>query len=310
MDLEEPNRMWQHPWLLAHRVHLHDALKKAATSPLGKGKPAQLNTSSPVVDVDVDSATIFLKDGRQISGDLVVGADGVHSITRSKIKEGIKPFGSGKSAFRFLITRKSASEDPITSHFAANPGELIIWYGSDRRVVMYPTSDNTLLNFVCIHPDAESEASGEGWNMEANAQKLVEVFQSFDPAMVTLIKKADPETLKVWKLLDMPILPTWINQRLALLGDAAHPFLPHQGQGAGCAIEDAASLAVVLPADISAEDVPARLKLYESIRFERANKIQEYSRLAGRDIKDGVQINSRSFWLLCFWGCLANAPQQ
>ncbi len=73
----------------------------------------------------------------------------------------MKPFSSGKSAFRFLISRQKALEDPKTKKLAEKNGELIIWYGTDRRVVMYPCQNNELLNFVCIHPEPESEA-GEG----------------------------------------------------------------------------------------------------------------------------------------------------
>jgi 2-polyprenyl-6-methoxyphenol hydroxylase-like FAD-dependent oxidoreductase len=91
--------------------------------------------------------------------------------------------------------------------------------------------------------------------------------------MLALIQKVDTETLKVWKLLDMEVIPTWVKDRPVLLGDAAHPFLPHQDQGGGCAIEDAALLAVVLPQDTLVEEIPARLKLPEKIRYERANRI-------------------------------------
>lgn len=106
----------------------------------------------------------------------------------------------------------------------------------------------------------------------------------------------------------MEVLPKWTKEKLALLGDAAHPFLPRkclfdimpcnspngltlvffldQGQGAGVAIEDAATLAVVLPEGTSAEQVSQRLQLYQDFRYERAHKIQEYSRKAGQDIKD------------------------
>lgn len=65
-------------------------------------------------------------------------------------------------------------------------------------------------------------------------------------------------------------------------------YLPSdQGQGAGVAVEDAASLAVVLPLGTRVEEIPERLKLYESIRYERAHKIQNFSRIMGRDIKPG-----------------------
>ena len=298
MSTEESNKMWQHPWLLAHRVHLHETLRDVATSPTGKGQPAKLHTSSKVVDVDPVNATVTTEDGKKYHGDLVLGADGVHSVTRSKVPGGdVKPFGSGKSAFRFLMKREVAQEDPKTSSFVQRTGELSIWYGADRRIVMYPTSNNELLNFVNIHPESESEASGD-WNTQGHLDKMLEVYKDFDPAVLALLEKADPESLKVWKLLDMPVLPTWINERLALLGDAAHPFLPHQGQGGGCAIEDAASLAVCFPSETPVGEVPARLKLYEKIRYERANRIQEYSRMAGRDLKENVKMDSKCIRVL------------
>ena len=291
-NVDSTNGMWQHPWLLAHRVHLHETLKKAATGSEGKGLPAELLTSSKVVDVDVKNATVTTEDGKHYHGDFVLGADGVHSFTRSKIPGGhVEPFGSGKSAFRFLISRNAAEDDPRTSKFVHKTGELIIWYASDRRIVMYPTSNNELLNFVCIHPESESDASGD-WNTQGHLVSMLKVYKDFDPAVLALLEKADAESLKVWKLLDMAILPTWVNERLALLGDAAHPFLPHQGQGGGCAIEDAVSLGVCFPSDTPKNEVPDRLKLYEKIRYERANRIQEYSRMAGRDLKEEVKMDS------------------
>lgn len=66
-----------------------------------------------------------------------------------------------------------------------------------------------------------------------------------------------------------------------------------QGQGGGCAIEDAASLAVVLQKPVKLEQVPERLALYESIRMERANRLQDYSRIAGRDIGKDEQFDSK-----------------
>jgi 2-polyprenyl-6-methoxyphenol hydroxylase-like FAD-dependent oxidoreductase len=293
--------VWQ-PWLLAHRVHLHDALKKKATCTEGPGSPAELHTSSRVVDVDVAATTVILENGQIVQSDLVIGADGVHSAARKKVSgKDVKPHGSGKSAFRFLLSRKSAQDDPITSKFVQKPGELIIWYAADRRVVVYPTTNNQLLNFVCIHPESESEGGGDSWNTTGHQDQLLRIYKEFNPAMLALLNKADTNSLKVWKLLDMEVLPTWVNEKLALLGDAAHPFLPHQGQGGGCAIEDAAALAVVLPADTPRDEITARLQLYENIRIQRANRIQEYSRLAGADSTEDIKLDSiASFQLICY----------
>ena len=80
----------------------------------------------------------------------------------------------------------------------------------------------------------------------------------------------------------MEQLPTFINDRLALIGDAAHPFLPHLAQGGSMAIEDAVALSTML-SKCGASEVPARLELYNKARYERASRIQEYTRLAGKD---------------------------
>lgn len=268
-------------------------MKTKATTTDGPGKPAQLYTSSKVADIDTKNATVALVDGKTFQGDLVLGADGVHGIAKSKVTEKIfEPYGSGKSAFRFLISKKKAAEDSLLTELLQKDGELLIWYGHDRRVVAYPTTNNELLNFVCIHPEAESEG-GDSWGTTTNLDQLLQVYKGFDPKALALLSKADPATLKVWKLLDMEILPTWTKDRLALLGDAAHPFLPHQGQGGACAIEDGIALAVVLPKDTPRNEIEERLALYQKIRYERANRLQEYSRLAGKDISEKVQIDSK-----------------
>ncbi|KAF2113756.1 hypothetical protein BDV96DRAFT_601233 [Lophiotrema nucula] len=296
-DLTTQNKIWQHPWLLAHRVHLHSELKKRATATEGKGRPATLRTSSKVASVTIDGK-ITLASGEQIHADVIVGADGVHSKSRYALpgSENIKVLGSGKSAFRFLMPRERATADPVVAKYGKNEGELQMFMGRDRRVVIYPTSNNTLLNFVCIHPTVESEVRGDGdWNQVAHKDKMLEVYKDFDPALLKLLAMADDDTLKVWELLDMPQLPTWTDGRLVLIGDAAHPFTPHQGQGAGQAIEDAASLAIVLPLGTPVAEVSERLKLYEKCRYERASRIQEYSRQSGKDLGDGPPLDVNAY---------------
>jgi hypothetical protein len=111
---------------------------------------------------------------------------------------------------------------------------------------------------------------------------MLAIYQSFDSSVRAIIAKAEDD-IKVWKLLDMDKMPTFVHERLALLGDAAHPFLPHQGQGGGQAIEDAVALAALLPLGTSRQDIPERLQLYNECRYERAHKIQDFTRTAGKD---------------------------
>jgi 2-polyprenyl-6-methoxyphenol hydroxylase-like FAD-dependent oxidoreductase len=298
---------------------LHSELKRLATCEEGAGTPAVLRLRAKVVDVDPKEGVVVLEDGEKIQSDVVVGADGVHSKTRPRIPgaENVKTFGSGKSAFRFLIPRQRALDEEMTRKFAEKEGHLVMIFARDRRVVVYPTSDNTLLNFVCIHPTSESqinpqEPGSSDWQNQGNLNKMLEVYKDFEPAVLKLLGMADEETLKVWELLDMEQLPTWTEEKLVLIGDAAHPFTPRkslshtisrlladhivdQGQGAGQAIEDAASLAVMLPLGTPLESIPARLKLYEKCRYERASTIQEFSRLAGKDLGSGPPVDPHKF---------------
>jgi hypothetical protein len=75
---------------------------------------------------------------------------------------------------------------------------------------------------------------------------------------------------------------------VVLLGDAAHPFLPHQGQGGAQAIEDAAALGALLPLGTTVSELPERLKLYTECRYQRATTIQNYSRDSGFQVKGGT----------------------
>lgn len=286
VDLNEANKIWQHDWVLAHRVQLHDTLKRVATSPDGQGIPVELLLDRRVVDVDPIQASIEISDGSIISGDVVIGADGVRSACRRRVPGGdVQAFGSGKSAFRFMFKRDAALADPVTAKLVQRPGELLIWYSSDRRVVIYPTSDNSLMNFVCIHPESESNAGNE-WSTTSSPELLLQVYRNFPVECRAMLSKAEPDTIKSWKLLDMKVLPTFVHERLALIGDAAHPFLPHQGQGAGVAIEDGAALSVFLERGLRRDEVPDRIRLYQETRYTRACRIQQYSRLAGRDLTE------------------------
>lgn len=78
--------------------------------------------------------------------------------------------------------------------------------GDQRRMVMYPCRNNTELNFVALHPDAESQADSEDWNASGSKEALLKVFESFSPDITALLKKAKEDTVKVWRLLDLEAL--------------------------------------------------------------------------------------------------------
>ncbi|KAH8594828.1 hypothetical protein B0O99DRAFT_512843 [Bisporella sp. PMI_857] len=282
-DVRHLSSVFPYPWQLIHRVDLHNALKDIATSQRGKGTPAILRLRSKVVSIDVEAPSITLDDGSTHVGDLVIGADGVHSKLRATIAGNkVPPTPSGSSAFRFMIPTDAVRSDPRTAHFTEKTGELRLLYGTDRRIVIYPCRNNTLLNFVALHPDEETEANADDWNQDASRETMLSCFTSYPEDVQLLLSKASPESIKLWKLLDHDELgkENWVRGKACLLGDAAHAFLPHQGQGGAQAIEDSAALGALFPLGTRASDIPQRLQLYVQARYNRATLVQDFTRQA------------------------------
>ncbi|KAJ5941152.1 hypothetical protein N7516_001320 [Penicillium verrucosum] len=121
----------------------------------------------------------------------------------------------------------------------------------------------------------ELPAQGKG----SEKQLMLLIASEFALPVKAILEKAPEDETRIWPLLDLPELPTWVNGKLALLGDAAHPFLPHRGEGAAQAIEDAVSLGVLFPYGTTVDEVPERLALYQKCRKERATRIQVASRI-------------------------------
>lgn len=279
----------------AHRGHLHTHLKDVATSSEGDGLPARIYTSSRISRIDPHKATITLENGDNVQGNLVVGADGVRSVCRRAVagpKYDSFPFG--KSAFRFMVPRSKILEDPETREFGEALGSLDMFFSPEHKVIVYPCVNNTLLNIVCIHPAEQSEASVDSYNKAVSKQQVLEVFHEFNPKLIKVFEKCDSDTLRVWPLFDALDMPTFVKDRLALIGDAAHAFTPFIGQGGAMAIEDAVSLGVMLSRGVASADIPERLELYNKARHERATTIQGYSRIAGGDgVKPGEENAAR-----------------
>ncbi|KAK8224482.1 FAD binding domain-containing protein [Phyllosticta capitalensis] len=285
-DAERPH--WQADWFFIQRAGLHRMLKDAATGPEGKGTAAALNTGCSVTNVDCSTGTITLEDGRTFSGDLVIVADGVHSQSRRTIS-GVErtPFSAGKCCYRWLVPTEIVKSDPGTRPLVERPGLFVDIEGDDKRIVIYPCGNNTITNclaFVSMEDMWDPEKPGA---MRTAKEAMIAAYSNLSDGFRRLLEIAPDGSesdsgVKPWPLLDMAQLPTWINRRAALLGDAAHPFLPYLGQGGAIAVEDAVSLGVLLPLGTSPSEVPARLELYQQCRKERAERVQEHTRIRGR----------------------------
>jgi salicylate hydroxylase len=138
-----------------------------------------------------------------------------------------------------------------------------------------------MVNYVGFVP-ADREMK-ESWSAAGDPDALRREFEGWDPRIASVLKQVD-KTFR-WALYDREPLPTWSNGRLTLLGDAAHPMLPHLGQGANQSIEDGMALATLL-AQVDIAAAPASLLAYERLRRERVAEVQLGAR------KHGLRVDS------------------
>ena len=208
----------------------------------------------------------------EISADVVVGADGIHSHVREQISPKIEARFSGSCAFRCLVPAERAPE------MALRPVQTL-WLGPERHFVHYPISAGRYVNVVAIVPAGDWRT--ESWTATGKVEDMLAEFEGWDSRVRQLIVSATDT--KRWALYDRAPLERWTQGRVALLGDAAHAMLPYFGQGAAQAIEDAEALAVCLH-DMSPASVPQALARYETMRRPRANEVLLMSR--GREIRN------------------------
>ncbi|WP_299613930.1 FAD-dependent monooxygenase [uncultured Tateyamaria sp.] len=244
---------WGAPYLHVHRADLIDAL----AARLAELAPEAVHTGRAVSGYAPDGAVLF-EDGTRCAGDLVVGADGLHSVIRHQMLGPDAPRYTGNVAWRAVV--------PLTELPAPPPPTACVWAGDKRHAVTTRLRAGTLANFVGMVE--EPKPSPEGWRIEGSRDDAMEAFAGWDPIIFGLIAKAP--VLNRWALFDRAPLPRWHDGQVTLLGDAAHPMLPSMAQGAVQALEDAWTLAAVL----DGADVEPALPRYFDLRIDRVSRIQ------------------------------------
>ncbi len=187
-----------------------------------------------------------------LTADLVIGAEGIHSKTRTALNESSEPIFTGQVAWRALIDAPDA--EPVAR----------IWMAPKRHVVTYPVSGGRL-NIVAVQE--RQQWAPEGWAHADDAGNLRHAFRDMSGRLTGLLAQVDK--VHLWGLFRHPVAQHWYKDGVAILGDAAHPTLPFLAQGANLAIEDAFVLARCCD---DSKDITAALKTYEALRKPRVTR--------------------------------------
>lgn len=268
---EACERLYSAHCYVAHRADLLALFQQALPHEM-----LVLNQRCIEVRQDDDGVAVMLasRDGRKTSvrADVVVGADGIHSVIRKEVAPEVPARFSGLCAFRCLVPAARAPE------IALRPVQTL-WLGPGRHLVHYPISSGRLVNVVAIVPAGEWRT--ESWTADGRIEDLISEFEGWNEAVGKLIRSA-VETRR-WAIYDRDPLERWTAGRVTLLGDAAHAMLPFFAQGAAQAIEDAFVLAECLRRAAPGDALHA-LQRYEQIRRPRASRVQLMSR--GRETRN------------------------
>jgi len=229
-----------------HRADLHAILCE--------GLPAErvrFNVSCTGVTQRGDRAVAHFNDGTEFEADLIVGADGIHSVVRDATWGRSDARFTGHMCWRALV--------PVAQH-------PLPFVSPDASFWMGPKAHPTWV--------------AESWTEPSTREELLGAYEGWHENIVKLFERTDKQQIFKWGLFDRDPMDRWSKGRVTLLGDAAHPMLPFLSQGAAMAIEDAYVLAAAL--SHFGADTNAALDAYEAERRPRTARVQLEARERGR----------------------------
>ncbi|KAL5377865.1 hypothetical protein DPSP01_009479 [Paraphaeosphaeria sporulosa] len=283
-------------WLLVHRVDLHNGLRRTAEAGFG-GRAPKIHLGCGVESLDPSAGKVMLADGREFHADVIIGADGVHSRTvHSVAAEPQKKISTRQTCFRFLVPTDKLSSNPSAKALVDRIGlkGLHAFRSKTEQLVLYPCRSGSLINCAAFLPtdDYDDDIGESSWLNSGQHSDLMAAVESYGPELRELCSLA--EDVKLWSLVSRDPPRSFVKGKVALVGDAGHPMLPHMGQGGAQAFEDAATLGALLPADTTPEQVAERLRMYNDVRYEHAVTIMFLSRV-GEQFQEVVMGDLRRF---------------
>ncbi|KAF1999134.1 FAD/NAD(P)-binding domain-containing protein [Amniculicola lignicola CBS 123094] len=237
-------------------------------------------------------------NGERMVADLVIAAEGVRSRGR-KIVLGFddKPKSSGYAVYRSWFEGKYIKDNEKLKHLVVNGDTHSGWIGPDLHFLVSSLKDGKEFNWVFTHVDDGNIE--ESWQFPGKVEDCLKYVEGWAPIVQEIVKATPKEGRLIdHKLVYRDPLPTFISPqaRIALIGDAAHPFLPTSIQGASQSIEDGVVLAACLEL-ASKNKVPLAIKAYEKIRYERVHKAQ------------ATGVKTREKWHKADWDTVSKNPE-
>ncbi|WP_040801014.1 FAD-dependent oxidoreductase [Nocardia higoensis] len=268
LDLRDLERKYGFPYMVIHRSDLHALFLEAC-----RDAGVELLTEQRVVAYgqDAGKATATTESGTVHEADIVIAADGLHSVARELFVND-EPVSSAYVAYRGTVPIDRVDR-PI------DLSEVVVYVGPRCHFVHYGLRGGALLNQVAVFRSPKALAGQQDWGtpdeLDAAFAQTCDFVQQGLPHMWRD---------KWWRMFDRDPIDTWVQGRIALLGDAAHPPLQYMAQGAIMAIEDGwvlAEHAKRLRGEDGEIDWAGALSAYEAVRPEHCRRVLTTARAWG-----------------------------
>lgn len=253
------------PYAVVHRADLHAVLLDACRA----HPKVTLRAGSAVESYEQDgsSVSVMLRSGDRVKGRALIGADGLWSVVRAQVAADGPPRVSGHTTYRSVIPTEQMPED-------LRWNAATLWAGPKCHIVHYPLKGGKVFNLVVTyHNDAPEPVAGK----PVGKEEVRAGFGHIAERPRRIIEHG--QDWKLWVLCDRDPVERWIDGRVVLLGDAAHPMLQYLAQGACMALEDAVCLSQQM--EQHAGDLAKAFDSYRRQRLSRTGRVQLYSRLMG-----------------------------
>ncbi|WP_149184547.1 3-hydroxybenzoate 6-monooxygenase [Streptomyces sp. TRM49041] len=266
---EEYRQRFGNPYAVVQRVDVYEPLLDACR----RHPRIELRNDAAVTRYEqtAGEVTAVLADGERVTGDALIGADGIRSAVRGQLVDDGDPRVSGHTIYRSVIPMEEVPEE-------LRWNTVTLWAGPKWHFVHYPIGGGAYFNLAATRDDgAQVAVVGK----PAARDHVLEEFPDLGETARRLLELG--RDWKAWVLCDRDPVERWTDGRVALLGDAAHPMLQYAAQGACQALEDAVVIGELL-AECGADEIVQRLEKYNAARRERTARTQLVAREMGRQL--------------------------
>jgi salicylate hydroxylase len=281
IPLDEPFRKrFGNPYAVVHRGDLYGVLLQGCQD----SDLIECRTNADVQSYDQDghSVVAHLANGEEVTGTALIGADGLWSNVRRGVVGDDQPRVSGHTTYRSVIPTEQMPED-------LRWNAATLWAGPRCHIVHYPLSDWKYFNLVVTyHNNAPDPVAGK----QVSQDEVLQGFQHINEKILKVIRHGND--WKLWVLCDRDPVENWVDGRVTLLGDAAHPMMQYYAQGACMAMEDAVCLSHMM--DRHKGDIDLAFAAYNDQRMIRTARVQLGARAIGDHIyhPDGAHARVRN----------------